>query len=243
MTPGGMGGHRSALPYQILAGVEPAGGGWLVAPGNLQGITLAPQPAYLLESLADVLDYRPSFAVVALHAPVGAPDATGEVRTCDATARQLLGPRRGAVLKAPSLALLDAETFEEAKAVDPSLDIVRWRGMARAAEAIREVQSWRQRVVWEVNPEMAIMQMNEGQPLEYGRRTQHGRKLRRELLIDKLPGAERVLAERPKGVREDKLIDALADLWTARRIVARAIGRTGGDAAWNEDGVRMDIVY
>ena len=35
--------------------------------------------------------------------------------------------------------------------------------------------------------------------------------------------AGRILAERPPGVREEKLIDALADLWTARRIMARAI--------------------
>lgn len=239
---GGVVGQRSALPYQILAGVEPVGGGWLVAPGNLQGITLAPQPAYVLESLADILDYRPSFAVVALHAPVGAPDDPGGQRTADRAARERLGRRRGAIVMAPSRAVLEASTYEEARKLDPSLDIVRWRAMAKAREAITEVQSWRQRQVFEVNPELAMMQMNEGVALEYGRRTQHGRKVRRELVMAKLPGAERVLNERPKGVREDKLIDALADLWTARRIMARAITRMAEDATWNDDGIRMDIV-
>jgi predicted RNase H-like nuclease len=213
-----------------------------VAPGNLQGITLAPQPSYVLESLADVLDYRPSFSVVALHAPVGAPDGAGEWREADLAARQRLGRRRAAVVRAPSRAVLEAKTFEEAHQIDPALDIVQWRSLAKAAEAIREVQSWRQRVVWEVHPELALMQMNDGEPVDYGRRTQHGRKVRRELLITKLPGAERVLAERPQGVREDKLIDALADLWVARRIIARAITRMAEDAKWNDDGVRMDIV-
>jgi predicted RNase H-like nuclease len=196
----------------------------------------------VLESLGDVLDYRPSFTVVALHAPVGAPDETGEWREADLAARQRLGRRRAAVVRAPSRAVLEANSFEEARQIDPSLDIVQWRSLSKAAEAIREVQSWRQRVVWEVHPELALMQMNDGEPVEYGRRTQHGRKVRRELLITKLPGAERVLAERPSGVREDKLIDALADLWVARRIIARAITRMAADAKWNDDGVRMDIV-
>ena len=63
MSRSGPGGGRSGLPYQILAGVEPVPGGWLVAPGNLQGINLAPQPASVMPTLADVLDYRPSFTV------------------------------------------------------------------------------------------------------------------------------------------------------------------------------------
>jgi len=213
-----------------------------VAPGNLQGINLAPQPSYVLESLADVLDYRPSFAVVALHAPVGAPDDTTEWRAADLAARERLGRRRATVVRAPSRAVLDAESFEEARKIDPSLDIVRWRSLAKAAEAIREVGSWRQRAVWEVHPELALMQMNEGEPVPYGRRTQHGRKVRRDLLIDKLPGADWILDERPPGVREDKLIDALADLWTSRRIMARAITRMTDPPVWNDEGVRMDIV-
>ena len=236
-------GQRSALPYQILAGVEPVRGGWLVAPGNLQGISLAPQPAYVLGTLAEVLDYRPSFSVVALHAPVGAQEKAHEERSCDSLARELLGRRRSAVVRAPSKALMEATTFEEAQRIDPSVDIVRWRSLAKASEAIREVQSWRQRAVWEVNPELSFRQMNDGVNLTYGRRTMLGRKERIELLIHKLPGTERILAERPKGVREDKLVDALADLWTARRVIAHAITRAADPPVWDEEGVRMDIVF
>jgi predicted RNase H-like nuclease len=238
----GMGGQRSALPYQILAGVEPVPGGWLVAPGNLQGITLAPQPAYVLTSLADVLDYRPSFAVVALHAPVGAASSAGDFRSCDVAARDRLGRRAGAVVPAPSRAVLEAASYEEAHQIDPTLDIVRWRSLAKAAEAIKEVQSWRQRVVWEVNPELALTTMNDGEPISFGRRSPTGRQIRRQLIERKLPGADRVLKERPTSVREEKLIDALADLWTARRIVARAITRMSDPPVWDDDGVRMDIV-
>jgi len=239
---GGMAGRRDSLPYQILAGVEPCPGGWLVAPGNLQGITMTPQPAYLQRSLADVLDYRPSFAVVALHAPVGLVDGPGESRPCDVSARELLGPRAGAAVPAPSRPLLNARSYDEAKQIDPSIDIVRWRSLPKAAEAVLEVQSWRQRAVWEVNPELSFRQMNEETVLRYGRRSVHGMKERRDLLRRNLPGSERVLAQRPQGVREGKLLDALADLWMARRIMARAITRLSEPPAWDEDGVRMDIV-
>lgn len=239
----GGGARRDALPYQILAGVEPCVGGWLVAPGNLQGINLAPQPAYVLESLADVLDYRPSFSVVALHAPVGFPETPDEPRLCDFEAKQRLGRRAGAAMPAPTRKLLDVRNLEEAQAVDPTFDIVRWRSLPRAAEAVREVQSWRQRAVWEVNPELAFQQMNDGQPLNTSRRSVLGLRQRTELLRAKLPGSERVMRERPKGVREGKLLDALADLWTARRIMARAITRLADPPAWDTDGVRMDIVY
>ncbi len=234
--------RSSALPYQILAGVEPCPGGWLVAPGNIQGITMSPQPGYVLTALADVLDARPAFSVLALHAPVGLTDKPDERRLCDTNAKDLLGTRAGAAVRAPSRPLLDARTFEEAKEIDPSLDIVRWRALPKAAEAIREVQSWRQRAVWEVNPELAFRQMNDGELLRYSRRSVHGLQERRRLLETKLPGTERVMRARPKGVREGKLLDALADLWTARRILARAITRLADPPAWDNEGVRMDIV-
>ena len=244
MQPGsrGPGGSRSGLPYQILAGVEPVTGGWLVAPGNLQGINLAPQPAHVMTSLADVLDYRPSYTIVALHAPVGVLEKPGELRACDVETRTRLGRRGGSAVPAPSRALLEARSFEEARRIEPNLDIVRWRAMAKAAEAIREVQSWRQRTVFEVNPELAFTTMNDGQVLGFGRRTQLGRDARRRLVEEKLPGAAGVLAQRPRGVREEKLIDALADLWIARRIMARAITRMADPPVWDEEGVRMDIV-
>lgn len=242
MSRSGPGGGRSGLPYQILAGVEPVPGGWLVAPGNLQGINLAPQAASIMPTLADVLDYRPSFTVVALHAPVGIMENPGELRECDVEARQRLGRRGGSVVAAPSRALLEAKTYEEARAIDPRLDIVRWRSMAKAVEAIREVQSWRQRTVYEVNPELALTTMNDGQPIPFGRRTQLGRDARRTLVEQRLPGAAGVLAQRPPKVREEKLIDALADLWTARRIMARAVTRATEQPTWDEEGVRMDIV-
>ncbi len=233
---------RSALPYRLLMGVEPAPGGWLVVPGHLQGITLAPQPAFLLQTLADVLDYRPAPEIVALHSPVGLFAQPGQIRPCDTAARHRLGPRANAVVRAPSRALLEAASYEHAKAIDPSLDVVGWAALKRAGEVAQEVQSWRQQVVWEVHPELAFAEMNGGVPIPFARRSAHGRRTRQELLTQNLAGCERVIEARPRSVRETKLLDALADLWTARRIVARAITRMSDPPMWDDEGVRMDIV-
>jgi predicted RNase H-like nuclease len=222
--------------------VEPCTGGWLVAPGNLQGINLAPQPAFVVAALTDVLDYRPAFSVVALHAPLGLLDEPCEQRLCDRTARQLLGARAAAVMPAPSRALLAARTFDEAALIEPGIDIARWRSLPKAAEAAREVQSWHRRTVWEVHPELALRHMNGGAPVRYSRGGQLGRAERAKLVRAALPGAEWVLRDRPRGVREGKLIDALADLWTARRIAGRAISRMTDEPVWDSQGLRMDIV-
>jgi predicted RNase H-like nuclease len=231
------------LPYDVLAGVEPCPGGWLVVPGNIQGITMAPQPAFVVATMADVLDYRPTFTVVALHAPVGLPDKPDDRRACDVAARRVLGRRRGAAVLAPPRAALLARTLTEAQEADPTMDIVRWRLLPKAMEAVTDVQSWRQRTVWEVNPELAFLQMNEGIPLRSPKRSQFGRRERRALLDDKLPGIDRVMQQRGPEVRESRLLDAAADLWTARRILARAITRLADPPEWDADGVRMDIVY
>jgi predicted RNase H-like nuclease len=213
-----------------------------VAPGNLHGITLAPQPAFVLKALTDVLDYRPSFTVVALHAPLGLADEPGQARPCDVAGRRLLGARGASLTRAPSRALLEAQTFDEAREIEPGLDIARWRALPKAAEAAREVQSWHQRTVWEVHPELALRQINGGEPVPYSRSSQLGRAERARLVCKVLAGADSVLRDRPRGVREAKLIDALADLWTARRIAARAISRMADEPSWDSQGLRMDIV-
>jgi predicted RNase H-like nuclease len=235
--------HRGApLPYRLLAGVESCAGGWLVAAGNLQGITLAPQPPMIFPSLIDVLDYKPAFTVISLHAPVGLPEHPGQQRACDAAARRVLGHRRAAVVPPPPRGAVRAGSFEEAKAIDPSIGVATWKMLPRIAEVVSEVGSYRQRVVWEVNPELAFWQMNEGRPLRFRKRSQLGRQERLNLVQAKLPGAERLLDARPHGVRVDRLLDAAADLWMARRIVARAVTRLADPPEWDTEGVRMDLV-
>src|SRR5438105_12534624 len=101
--------HGAPLPYELLAGVVPTKAGWVVASAKLQGIQMYPNEPELLESLADVLDYRPSFRVVALAAPIGLlEEPLDGGRTCDREARQLIGfPRAGAIPTPPIRKALD----------------------------------------------------------------------------------------------------------------------------------------
>ena len=231
------------LPYKLLAGVEPCTGGWLVVTGRLQGTNLAPQEPEVFPSLIDVLDYKPAFAIIALHAPVGLPEGSGG-RAADRAARALLGARRGAAaVPAPARAALAATSFAEAKAIDPKLTTVMWRLAKRMAESAKELAPYWQRTVFEVNPELAFYGLNDNEPLRFPKRSQRGAKERRTLLEDRFPGIEVVLDTKVPGVREDRVIDAAADLWTARRIAARALTRLPEDPEWDEESLRMEIVY
>jgi predicted RNase H-like nuclease len=225
------------LPYRPLAGVEPCPGGWLVVSGKLQGVSLFPEPPQVVASIIDVLDSRPPYEIIALHAPIGLPgQPTPGGRDCDRQARKLLGTRRGAAVTAPP---------SRSVAYDVSgagLSAIVRAQLARIREVQRDVASYHQRTVFEVHPELGFFQLNEDAPLRYGKRTHLGIDERLALLQARMPGLERVLDNVPAGVRLPTVLDACVDLWTARRIAARAIARLPEVPEWNEDGLRMELV-
>jgi predicted RNase H-like nuclease len=57
-----------------------------------------------------------------------------------------------------------------------------------------------------------------------------------------MPGLEQLLNRRPKRVSVPTLLDGCVDLWTARRIAARAIVRIPQDPEWGADGLKMELV-
>jgi len=226
------------LPYKLLAGVEPCRGGWLLVPGKLQGVSLFPEPPEVLGKLTEILDYRPSFEVVAIHVPIGLPgeQAARGGRACDREARRLLGRRRGAaVISAPPRSALWNGGGEGLSAVTRVL-------LPRIQEAYREIASYHQRRVYEVHPELGFYELNGDRPLRYGTRTTMGREERLTLLTERIPGIERVIENRPATVALPTLLDACVNLWTARRISARAVTRLPEVPEWNQDGLRMELV-
>jgi predicted RNase H-like nuclease len=231
--------HRGPdLPYQLVAGVEPCRDGWLVAAGRLQGITLTVIDPEIVTTFIEVLDMKPSFSVIALHAPVGLPETsrTGG-RRCDREARRLLGfPRASAIVTPPTrqwLANADGRA---------GLGILSPSRMKHIREVDSEIQPYWQRTVFEVNPELAFFTLNDEHPLRYAKRTHKGYEERRLLLEQKLPGVERALEARIKNVPKWLLVDAAADLMTCRRIMSRAASRIPMDPEWNEQGLRMEIL-
>ena len=241
------GGRRQSgpeLPYELLAGVAPTRVGWVVASAKLLGIQLHPQEAQLFENLSDILDYRPAFRIIAVGLPIGLPDGAGEHgRACDREARKLLGwPRAGAILSPPVRAALHARSYEEAAKLSGGLSAVTWGLMARIAEADREIESFRQRTVFEVHPELSLYQLNDDQPMKNPKRTVVGQEERAQLIRSRIAGMELVLDADIPRVRRWQLIDAAACLTATRRIAARAMTRIPTDPEWDEKGLRMEIV-
>ena len=233
------------LPYKLLGGVEPCPGGWLVAIGKLQGISLLPEQALVLPTFVDVLDYRPSFDALGLHVPIGLPtEPSGAGRSCDREARAVLGwPRSGAIVSAPCRAALAAETYPEAKRANAGrLSAVQWQMRRHFIEVDAIIGPYHQRSAHEVHPELGFYQMNEDTPLRHRKHSEEGHAERRDLLVRRLPGVERILDEPVPGARIEHVLDACADLWTARRIVARALQRLPEDPEWDDTGLRMEIV-
>jgi predicted RNase H-like nuclease len=237
--------HGPQLPYRLLGGVEPCPGGWLVVIGKLQGITLLPEQALVIEKFVDVLDYRPSFDVLALHAPIGLPsEPTPGGRSCEREARKVLGwPRSGAIASSPTRAALQADTYAEAKERNGgSMSAVWWTLRRHLLEVDSVIGPYHQRTVYEVHPELGFHQMNEDRTLRLPKHTRPGQDERCELLVHRMPGVQRLFEDIPAGARLEHVLDASADLWTARRISARALHRLPEDPEWDDTGLRMELV-
>jgi predicted RNase H-like nuclease len=234
--------HRGPqLPYQLLAGVEPCRDGWLVVSGKLQGITVSAQEPEVVATFVDVLDTKPAFAVIALHAPIGLLPEYGEHgRACDRAARRLLGfPRASAIVSPPGrkeLAELLASDQRHGIGTQSTARLL------HVAEIDDEIQPYWQRTVFEVNPELAFFTLNNERPLRYAKRTHRGQQERRALLEPKIPGIGRVLDARIRGISRSQLLDGAADLMTCRRIMSRAVARVPEDPEWDDQGLRMELI-
>lgn len=233
------------LPYQTLAGIVPCPVGWLAATAKLQGITMSPEEPKVLKTFVEVLDYKPAFTVIALFTPIGLLDEpTTGGRLCDREARRLLGrPRSSAIVSPPLRRSLASETFEEAASVNGGhLGAIAWRLLPRTAEVEREMAPYWQRTVFEVHPELTFFQLNADQAVKFPKNTEAGRAERRDLLVRRFQGVERILDTRVRRVTQSHLIDAAACLWTARRIISRAVSRLPEDPVWDGEGLRMELL-
>ncbi len=233
------------LPYRTLAGVVPCPRGWLAATAKLQGITMAPEEPQVFPSFLEMLDYKPAYQVIALFAPVGLPDEPIPLgRHCERDARRVLGaPRSAAIVSAPARPALAQNSYKEAaKANGGHLSVVAWSLRTRIAEVDANIAPYWQRTVFEVHPELSFYQLGEDRSLRYPKRTEAGLAERRTLLEARFPGIERILDAHLPKVTASHLQDAAACLWTARRIISRAVTRLPDDPEWDSQGLRMEIM-
>ena len=211
-----------------------------MAVAKLHGVTFAPEEPRVIDTFVDVLDQRPSFSAVAIQAPIGYLQTFEPGgRTCDREARRLLGRRGAAVQSAP----IWSQVEEGSNGIAVGLDAVTQKLLQRYREVALEMAPYRQRTVYEVHPELSFFQLNEDTPLRYSKRSQAGQEERRQLLAKKIPGGEHIYDTKLTRVPASHMLDVAALMWTARRIFARAGVRLPQDPQWDENGLRMEIVY
>jgi len=226
------------LPYKLVAGVTPSAGQWLVASAKVSGATFAPEQPRLLESFSLVLDERPSFDAIVINAPIGYPvDTDLGYRTCDREARELLGKRGNVIIAVPGRAV-----FKEGRTDVEGLDAVTQVLLPRYRDVAEEMSPYRQRQVYEGNPELSFFQLNGGSPMKYQKFREAGRMERRALLESKLNGITRVLDMEIERVRPHQLIDAAVLVWSARRAFTHTARRLPFEPEWDSEGLRMEYV-
>ena len=228
--------HRPTL---AVAGADGAPGGWVVATqfGNRRPTidfvdTLAPYVSRLK---------RGELAALGVDIPIGLP-GDGD-RSADRLARERLGPRRSTFFPTPVRAILQASTWEEASALGREAAGV---GLSKQAwnlvPKIRHVDElWTPTVadtLVEVHPEVTFAEMAGG-PVLTKKSDPQGmhdrcRLLARHLCLPGLANTwrdefiDRLLDSVPRRIRVDA-VDALAVLWSARRLAHQRAIRLGGE--------------
>lgn len=232
----------------MLIGVDGCPGGWYSVHSARDDARLK---WVVHNRFLDLLSTAPQGAIIAIDIPIGLLDAG--TRLCDQAARQILSPRRhNSVFSAPLRPVLAAKSHVEASTIRRVLE---HKGMSVQAFAItskvREVDAAlaesaeRAGMVYEVHPEVSFAAMNAGVPLQFAKKKQEGRRERLALLQQCFGSeAERLQLERPRSsVEADDVLDALAALWSARRIQIGQ-GRSLPEVAEvDNSGRRMAIFY
>lgn len=226
------------LPYKLVAGVSPSAGQWLVASAKVSGATFSPEEPRLIPTFSLVLDERPTFDAIVINAPIGYPTGVElGFRTCDREARELLGDRGNVITAVPGRSV-----FQEERTFVEGLDAVTQVLLPRYRDVANEMSPYRQRQVYEGNPELSFYQLNGGVAMVNQKFREAGRIERRRLLESKLNGIQRVLDAEIEGVREHHLIDVAVLVWSARRAFTHTARRLPFEPEWDSEGLRMEYV-
>ena len=224
----------------MVAGVTPCPGGWLVQGAKLHGATFAPQTPLVYGTFLEILSEHPSYDILVVNAPIGYLDSPEQgVRTCDQQARELVGSRGASIHNAPSRAVLNNEIEWN----DAGLDAVTATLLPRYREIAKVMSPFRQRTIYEGNPELSFFQINEDTSMQLSKKIEAGHDERREVLEVHIPGIDKVLDVEPQGATTKHVVDALALLWTARRVKGHAARRIPIEPEWDSEGIRMELVY
>jgi len=226
-------------------GLDGCRGGWVLAHREASGAVACT----VIEQLDDLAHRLPIPDVVGIDIPLGLPEHGA--RHCDTEARRRLGPRGSSVFPAPVRAVLHAADYGEANARHRATD---GRGLSKQAwnliPKIREADAlahrsreWQARM-HEVHPELSFTMLAGGVPLPAAKRTAEGQRLRRETLAAAFGAhvVDAAVAGRDRRTTQaDDVLDALAVLWSAERLMRGEAEVLGDPAARDATGLVMRI--
>ena len=214
-------------PLMPAAGIDGCPGGWLVVHDSARGLD-----AFVSPSIAMALAALPPNTTVGIDIPIGIPEQG--VRQCDVEVRQLLGERASSVFPTPLRIVLSVTDYVEANRLQRTMG----RGLTRQSfgilPRIREVDAWIRRnsglgpTLHEGHPELCFAVWNGDRPMAQPKRSPGGKVHRWKLIDAEFPGARARLtgvlrpASGSSAFAEDDLCDAIAALWSARRIACGA---------------------
>lgn len=232
-----------------LIGIDGCKAGWLVATSEDNLASLDFQIVGDLGMFLEGLDE--SNARVAVDVPIGLP--SDGPRVCDLEARRYLRtPRASSVFPAPCRATLAAQTYQDACDLNSQASGKKVsQQMFHILDKIRDIDTLvtrdRQRWFRESHPELifAVLNGNE-RGLEHYKKTPEGEHERLAILEDYVPAFD-VRAVRTqlglKATERDDIIDAVACLVTARRLVTgEFVVVPGGAVPLDACGLRMEMV-
>jgi len=228
------------LPYSLVAGVTPWGKRWLLTSAKMHAATFAPEMPRVFDSFMQILDERPAYTTLVVNVPIGYRDEPGALpRVCDLEARKLLGRRGSSIPSAPTMATLQ----EGADWRGAHLDAVSVMRLPIYREVVAAMAPYRQRTVYAGNPELSFYDLNGSAPLRYSKNREEGREERRQVIVSKIQGIQRILDGSDPAIPVKHLYDAIALMWSARRVFGHAAKRLPNEAQWDSEGLRMEWVF
>ena len=208
----------------MLLGVDGCRAGWLALNAGIEGSEVLDQ----LHPEAGSLLAQAGWQLMAIDIPIGLPERGS--RACDQEARRLLGARRSSVFPAPIRAVLAASDHQEACRISRQLQ---GKGIScqsfnilakiRSIDQLLQADQCLAQRIHEVHPELIFQQWNSSRAMEHGKKTPQGKQERLQLVESEFPGAWCSIRGqfRRSAVADDDILDALAALHTARRLLNR----------------------
>jgi predicted RNase H-like nuclease len=230
------------MPENFFLGLDGCKAGWVMV--SWSGDPGAAPQANIIPDIRSALDTRAGH--IGVDMPIGFPADTA--RSCEALARQYIGPRRSSVFPVPCREAVMADDYRKACDINALILGKKFSKQAfmlfpKMREIDAAITPQLQSRISEVHPEVAFCVMNNARPLQHAKKTAEGAEQRRALLtaggfpLDRLQHPHWKTSQ----AADDDILDACACCWSAQRIATGDHLTFPATAEFDARGLRMQI--